>query len=361
MKMLTSKIPFLLLMFMILCPGMIVTVQGVDFPEAEQALDAAEAYGVDSEGGFAAGVEGLLEVAGDGIGALIGQSAASGLKLMAVVLLCSMAQGVGQVGESGGLAPVEMGGSLAITALTLRDMEGLIGLGRETMERLDNFAGVLLPAVATLTAASGAVTSAALRQGVTVLCCDLLISAMDVVLIPMVYGYVALCCAHAALDNPGLKKMAELVKGAAVLLLTAALLAFVGYLTASGAIAGSVDAAAVKTAKIAISRTVPVVGAILADSAEVVLAGAGVLRGTVGAAGTLAVLAICLTPFLQLGLHYLMYKAAAAITATIASPRLSGLLDQVGGAFGLVLGMVGAGALVLLFSVVSALSAVTAS
>ena len=32
-----------------------------------------------------------------------------------------------------------------------------------------------------------------------------------------------------------------------------------------------------------------------------------------------------------------------------------------GGAFGLVLGMVGAGALVLLFSVVSALSAVTAS
>ena len=46
------------------------------------------------------------------------------------------------------------------------------------------------------------------------------------------------------------------------------LLLFVGWLTASGAIAGSADAAAVKTAKMAISRAVPVVGGILSDAAE---------------------------------------------------------------------------------------------
>ena len=136
------------------------------------------------------------------------------------------------------------------------------------------------------------------------------------------------------------------------------LLAFVGYLTASGAIAGSVDAAAVKTAKLAISRAIPVVGGILADASETVLAGAGVLRGTVGAAGMLVVLAICLTPFLHLGLHYLVYKAAAALCALIAQPRLSGLIDALGGAFGMVLGMTGAGALILLVSVASALAAV---
>lgn len=70
-----------------------------------------------------------------------------------------------------------------------------------------------------------------------------------------------------------------------------------GYLTASGAIAGSADAAAVKAAKMTISRAIPVVGGILSDAAETVLAGAGVLRGTVGVVGMLVVLAICLTPF----------------------------------------------------------------
>ena len=142
------------------------------------------------------------------------------------------------------------------------------------------------------------------------------------------------------------------------MVLTAFLLLFLGWLTASGAIAGSADAAAVKTAKIAISRAVPVGGSILSDAAETVLAGAGVLRGTVGVVGMLVVLAICLTPFLQLALHYLTYKGAAALTGTVAGPRLSGLMDNLGGAFGLILGMTGSCALVLLFSIVSAVSAV---
>ena len=234
----------------------------------------------------------------------------------------------------------------------------MIGLGRETLGRMDDFSQALLPVMAALTAATGRVSGAAVGQGVTVLFSQLLLDAMDGLLIPLIDGYVAVSCAWAAVDSPGLKKLGELMKGAAALLLTGLLLTFVGYLTASGAIAGSVDAAAVKTAKLAISRAIPVVGGILADASETVLAGAGVLRGTVGAAGMLVVLAICLTPFLHLGLHYLVYKAAAALCALIAQPRLSGLIDALGGAFGMVLGMTGAGALILLVSVASALAAV---
>ena len=43
----------------------------------------------------------------------------------------------------------------------------------------------------------------------------------------------------------------------------------------------------------------------------------------------------------------------------MAQPKLSGLIDAIGSAFGLVLGMTGAAALVLLVSLVSAMSAVT--
>ena len=142
--------------------------------------------------------------------------------------------------------------------------------------------------------------------------------------------------------------------------ITALLLAFVGYLTASGAIAGSVDASAVKAAKLAISRAIPVVGGILADASETVLAGAGVLKGSVGVVGMLVVLAICITPFLQLALQYLVYKVSAALCAAVAQPRLSQLINAIGSAFGLVLGMTGAGALVLLVSLVSAISVVRA-
>ena len=101
---------------------------------------------------------------------------------------------------------------------------------------------------------------------------------------------------------------------------------------------------------------VPVVGGILSDAAETVLAGAGVLKNAVGVFGMLTILSICLVPFLQLGIHYLTYKLTGALAATVADGRVAGLIDQIGSAFGLVLGMTGASALLLLVSMVSAVS-----
>lgn len=326
-------------------------------PGLDELLETAEGVGVSQDATLDQGLSDLFDRALDQAGALFRASLTTAAKLVAVVLLCSLAGSV-QPGEGDSLQAVTIAGALAITALTLTDMAAMIGLGRDTLGRMEDFSALLLPVMAVLTAATGSVTAAAARQGATVLFSQLLITAMDRLLVPLVYSFAAVSCAHAAVGNPGLKKLADLLKGTITFILTALLLTFVGYLTASGAIAGSVDAAAVKAAKLAISRAIPVVGGILADASESVLAGAGALRGTVGLVGLLAVLAVCLTPFLRLALQYLVYKGAAALCATVAQPRLSGLIDAIGSAFGLVLGMTGAGALVLLVSLVSAVSAV---
>ena len=347
-----------LLLALALCVVPAAALDGETVPGLDGLWDQAEDYGVSQDTGLEGGLSQLVVQGLEQLKALAGRSIATGVKLLAVVLVCGLAQSAALPGQQEGVQAAELAGALAITALTMTDVAAMIGLGRETLGRMDDFSQALLPVMAALTAATGRVSGAAVGQGVTVLFSQLLLDAMDGLLIPLIDGYVAVSCAWAAVDSPGLKKLGELMKGAAALILTGLLLAFVGYLTASGAIAGSVDAAAVKTAKLAISRAIPVVGGILADASETVLAGAGVLRGTVGAAGMLVVLAICLTPFLHLGLHYLVYKAAAALCALIAQPRLSGLIDALGGAFGMVLGMTGAGALVLLVSVASALTAV---
>ncbi len=348
----------ILMLVLAMCVVPAAALDGETVPGLDGLWDQAEDYGVSQDTGLEGGLSQLVVQGLEQLKALAGRSIATGVKLLAVVLVCGLAQSAALPGQQEGVQAAELAGALAITALTMTDVAAMIGLGRETLGRMDDFSQALLPVMAALTAATGRVSGAAVGQGVTVLFSQLLLDAMDGLLIPLIDGYVAVSCAWAAVDSPGLKKLGELMKGAAALILTGLLLAFVGYLTASGAIAGSVDAAAVKTAKLAISRAIPVVGGILADASETVLAGAGVLRGTVGAAGMLVVLAICLTPFLHLGLHYLVYKAAAALCALIAQPRLSGLIDALGGAFGMVLGMTGAGALVLLVSVASALTAV---
>ena len=98
--------------------------------------------------------------------------------------------------------------------------------------------------------------------------------------------------------------------------------------------AGGADAATVKAAKFTISNLVPVVGGVISDTAETLLAGASVLRNAAGVFGMLAVLGICVVPFLNLGVHYLMYKCTAALAATASgNGRITGLIESLGAAY----------------------------
>ena len=305
------------------------------------------------------GLEDLLERAAGYLPGVLRAGLRSALALLVVVLLCAMAEGIRTAGiEQNGPNVCVMAGALAITAISANDMSSMMGLGRSTIDSMQGFSQVLLPIVAACTAATGAPAGAAVRQVATALFSSILIRLIDQLLIPLVYAYVAACTAHAAVGNPGLKKVAEVFKWVVTRTLTTLLVIFVAYLTVSGAIAGTTDASALKAAKIAISTVVPVVGGIISNAAETVLVGAGLLKNTVGLFGMLAVLGICLIPFLQLGAHYLTYKFSGALAAILADSRLSELIDGISTAFALVLGMTGASALLLMVSMVSAVAGV---
>lgn len=286
----------------------------------------------------------------------IGSALKSALMLLTVVLLCAMADGVNSLGGAGALPVPVMAGTLAITAITAGNMSSMMGLGRSTIESMNGFAQILLPAMAACTAASGSLTGAAVRQVATTMFANLLLSIIDRFLMPMVYAYVAACSAYAAVGNQGLKQIAQILKWIVTSVLTVLLIAFVTYLTVSGAVAGTADAAAVKATRTAISTAVPVVGRIISDAAETVLVGAGILRSTVGVFGLITVLGICLVPFLRLAVHYLTYKFTCAMAGMLADRRLAELIGNLGTAFGMILGMAGTSTLLLLISIISGIS-----
>ena len=122
--------------------------------------------------------------------------------------------------------------------------------------------------------------------------------------------------------------------------------------------ASTADAAAVQATRAAIG-VLPVVGGIISDAAGTVLSGAAVMKSSIGIAGTLGVLALCLTPVLRLAARYLLYKIAAFLSGTLGNTSLTELIDSLGGAFGLVLGMTGACTTLLLISTITSVMVVT--
>lgn len=319
--------------------------------EAERVLEEADSL----SGGLVA----LWDYTTGQIGGILRDRTRGVVSVLLVVVLCGAVEGVYRgMGTGKPLAFLPMAGALSVTAAAAGSLDQLIGLGCAAIDDLALFSRTLLPTLAAAVAAGGAVASASFHQVAAVWFSDLLIQLIHELLLPMVYLYIGTLTAAACLPENRLGAIAAALKKCVTWTLGTALLLFTLYLSIARVISGSADAAAVKMTKAAISGAVPVVGGIIAEVSETVLAGAGLLKNTVGLFGTLGILAVCVLPFLQLGIQYLLYKAAAFLAAAVGPPQLCRLIDGLGGAFGLMLGMTGSCALLLLVSVLSAVAAV---
>ena len=325
-------------------------------PDAvEELLRGTDFSGTD---GFLQGIGRIAERVKEQFGDILRQRTRGVAAVLLVVVLCGAAEGFCRGDGKSGLAFLPMAGALSIALLTAGSLDTLIGLGAETIRNLTLFSKVLLPTLAAATATSGAIVTATVQQVTTVFLVDVLLNLMHNVLLPAVYLYIGTLTASCCMQDSRLGMVAEAIRKALTWTLTAGVMGFTVYLSMVKIVSGAADGTQVKLAKTAISGVVPVVGKIIAAAAETVLIGAGMLKNTVGMFGMLAIFAVCIHPFLQLGVQYLLYKCTAFLSGVIGTAEIRRMIDGLGSAFGLVLGMTGVCALLLLVSVLASVAAV---
>jgi len=322
----------------------------------EEAEELLEDVDLSSVNGLADGVTSILRQMGRQAESILRQQIRNAAAVLLVVVLCGVVNGFSA--DALGKTPpfLNMAGGITITLLTAGSLDSLIGLGGETIRQLSDFSKALLPTMAAAVAAGGMVSSAAVQQVSTALCVDILLNLVHGILLPCLYLYIGVLAAGMCLEEDRLQAVAELMKKGITWVLTTALVMFTLYLSVVRIVSGTADGVAVRVTKTVISGVVPVVGGIISEASETLLVGAGVLKNTVGILGMLAILAVCAYPFLQLGIQYLLYKAAAFSAEIVGTKELCKLINGLGGAFGLMLGMTGACALLLLVSVLAAVS-----
>ena len=134
-----------MLIFCALAALCVVPALGAELtvPGLEQVWETAESCGVDRDATLDQGLSNLFRDGLEKLNTLLRASLSAAAKLVAVVLLCALA-GSARAGEESGLMAVTVAGALAITALTMTDMSAMIGLGRDTMERMEEFSSLSL-------------------------------------------------------------------------------------------------------------------------------------------------------------------------------------------------------------------------
>ena len=326
-------------------------------PQAAERLEGLE--GTPDHTTWAEGLRHLWDEARQYAADALRSKASGAALLLSVVLLCGVAEGFYAAADQPSVPQfIPVAGALAITLLAAGDLKQMMGLGVETMEELDVFAKALLPTLSAAVAASGGIATASAKQIATVFFTNLLLTVIRRLLLPLLYCCIAAAAADAMVPGHSLKKLGTGISKAVTWALTASMVVFTGFLTLTGAATGAADAMMIQMTRSAIATAVPVVGSIISEATGTVLAGAGMLKSAVGIFGMLAVLAICLTPFLEMAAQYLLYKLTAFLAGIVTEGPLAGLINALGTAFGLMLGMTGSCALLLLISITSSVSAV---
>lgn len=296
-------------------------------------------------------LQGLLEVLRDAILHIrpdLKEAASVCLSIAAVIMAVSLLRALPGASER----TVNLAGSIGIAVLLLRSSNSLVNMASSTVGEISEYGKLLLPVMTAAMAGQGGIsTSAALYAG-TAFFNALLTSVIGKVLTPMIYLFLLLSVAAGAIGEEMLRKLRDSIKWAMSWSLKTILYIYTGFISITGVVSGTTDAAALKAAKLAISSVVPVVGGILSDASEAVLVSAGAVKNAAGIYGLFAVIAIWIGPFLQIGAHYLLLKATGAVCSIFASKENTELIRDFSSAMGLLLAMTGTICLMLLISLV---------
>lgn len=282
----------------------------------------------------------------------------SALKLCAVLLAVATLCAIASVSEHRDIDAATIAGALGLTVAVLSTFSSMIGLATQTVQDIADYSACFLPVMASATMMSGGISSGSALYAGTVLFSEILMQLISKLLIPAVIVYLLIAMAEAALSNQMLSELLELVGWLISKSLRILMYIFIGYISVTGVLSGTSDAATVKATKAAISGMIPVVGSIVSDASESLLASATMLKSAVGVFGMLAVIGICLVPFLTVGTHYLMLKVTAAVSGTVGLKPHVRLLKNFSTAMGYLLAMCGVCALLLLISTVCFLKVV---
>lgn len=299
--------------------------------------------------------EGVLELIEKGI-SLIAPELEKGLKTCFCLILSVIVLSV--LGLPGDRGAVSAAAVVILMGILFREADSMVRLASETVWELCEYGKLLCPVMTAALAAQGYPGASAAMYTGTMLFTTILGSILIRWLTPLIYIYMAFAAGNCALGEELFRKLADGTKALASWMLKVFMMVFTTYMSITGVVSGSADMATLKAAKLTISTAVPVIGGILSDASESVIAGMGVVKNTAGVYGILAALAVCLGPFITMGVQYLLLKATGAFCSLFAGKNITGLLNDMSSAMGLLLAMIAAGCMLILVSTVCYLKGV---
>lgn len=228
---------------------------------------------------------------------------------------------------------------ILIVTLIMSNFTEIIKLVKETADDLVGFINVLLPLLLTLIVYTGGIATSSIIEPVILFAINLIGNAIKDILIPIMLIIVVFSIISKISERVQIDKLSKFLKSSVIWFLGVLLTIFVGVVSLEGTLSSSIDGITAKTAKAAVSSVIPVVGKVLGDVVDSVLGCGIILKNAVGFIGVLIIIGICIMPIIKIATLSIIYNLASAVVQPIADGKIVKLLEEMGGVFKVLLGI----------------------
>ena len=210
---------------------------------------------------------------------------------------------------------------LLIGTLLIGAFAEMQSLTVNTLKSLFQFVTLLLPAyVVTIVFSAGSVSALGFYE-LTLLSVHILQLLFIKMVLPLIQIYVVFLFFNQLTQEDLFSQASEFLKTLLEWILKTTTAILVGLQTIQCLVAPAVDTLKNSTAH-RIVKALPGVGGLMDSAAETIAGSALVIKNAVGVAGMIAVLLICLLPFLKLGLSVLLFRLLCALLQPISEKRM---------------------------------------
>ena len=240
---------------------------------------------------------------------------------------------------------------ILIVTLIMTNFTDIIELVKETTNNLVGMINVLIPLLLTLMVYTGSIATSTILEPIILFAINFIGNTIQNILLPIMLVIVVFSIISKISEKVQIQNLSKFLKSGVIWFLGVILTIFVGIVSLEGTLSSSVDGITAKTAKAAVSSVIPVVGKVLGDVVDSVLGCGVILKNAVGFVGVIVIIVICAMPIIKIATLSIIYSLASAIVQPIADEKIVKLLEEMGGVFKVLLGIVCALSIMLIVGI----------
>ncbi len=257
--------------------------------------------------------------------------------VLAVGVIASVINTANDAFSSKGASQVGMAAVYCVFAgLLTAGFSGVITPAREMTDALCVMIKASLSVLISMCSLSGRVVSAGLMTGLLMSMINIVSGVMNNIVLPLALCSVSLSVAGNMSNKINISALTSSVRKLAKWVMLFCMAVYSGFFGLYGIAGASLDSAFGKAARFAIGSGIPIVGGVVAESVETVIATLDAVRGITGTAGIVVIVLTALSPILKTAAAMWMLRLCSAALQPIAAANITNLTSDVADSIGIV-------------------------